>query len=71
MNDRPPPAKQNLDEGARIQLAQMREQIGAALVEFRADPTLRRAFAHIAGAIDDRLGQPRDVPPNRRTRRMR
>jgi hypothetical protein len=50
-------------------LAQVRESLSSALTQFSADPQLRRAFIHSIGAIDDRLGRPRETPPNRRERR--
>lgn len=64
MNDAP----QHLDERAMI-LAQLRETIRQAVVVFRADPALYRALSHASGAIDDRLGQPRELP-SRRVRRQ-
>lgn len=58
-----------LDEHAIMRLAQMREQIGAALTEFRTDPILYRVFNNVAGVLDDRLGRSRELP-RRRDRRQ-
>ncbi len=61
--------QQNIDGRATIELTLVREALDRALVTHGADPALRRAFIHSIGAIDDRLGRPRDIPPNRRMRR--
>lgn len=63
------PRQQNLDSRATIELADVRQALDTALVAYGGDPQLRRAFIHSIGAIDDRLGRPRDIPPNRQTRR--
>lgn len=65
MSDTP----QHQDERA-IMLAELREQLRQARVVFRADVALYRALAHASGAIDDRLGQSRELPPNRHERRQ-
>jgi hypothetical protein len=67
MSDQP---QQNIDACATIKLAQVRETLDQALVAYGTDPALRRAFIHSIGAIDDRLGRPREWPA-RRVRRER
>lgn len=63
------PRQPNIDSCATLELAQVRETLDSALAQFSADPQLRRAFIHSIGAIDDRLGRPREWP-NRRVRRQ-
>lgn len=69
MNDVPP--QPNLDERAIMRLAQVRESLAGALATFGADPVLKRAFTHGIGAIDDRLGRPRDMPSRRMRRTLK
>jgi hypothetical protein len=68
MSNQPP--QPNLDTCATLPLTQVRATLDQALATYGADPQLRRAFIQGIGAIDDRLGQPRIVPPNRRMRRQ-
>jgi hypothetical protein len=63
-NDTP----QHLDECATIDLAQVRETLRLALAQYGGDVALRRALTHAAGAVDDCLGQPRELL-NRSARR--
>lgn len=60
---------QHLDRSATIELAHVRDVLRQALVQYDSDQTLRRAFLHATGAIDDRLGIVR-ATPNRKTRRQ-
>lgn len=62
--------QQNIDACATIKLAQVRETLDQALATYGGDPQLRRALIHSIGAIDDRLGRPREWPA-RRVRRER
>lgn len=61
--------QQTIDTCAIMELAQVRETLDQALAAYGADPQLRRAFIHGIGAIDDRLGRPREWP-RRRARRQ-
>ena len=63
------PSQPNIDESGRMRLTEVRATLDAALAQFEHEPQLRRAFIHSIGAIDDRLGRVRGVPPNRPTRR--
>jgi len=58
-----------LDTNATMALERLRASLDGALVQFNHDPLLRRALIQAAGAIDTRLGRPKDLPPNRRDRR--
>ena len=49
-------------------LEELRASLDGALTQFNADPELRRAFIHSIGAIDTRLGRPRELL-NRKDRR--
>jgi hypothetical protein len=61
--------QQHLDEHGTIELTRVRETLDRALVVYGGDLVLRRAFIQGIGAIDDRLGRPREWP-NRRIRRQ-
>lgn len=62
------PAQPILDTSATMTLEQLRASLDGALIQFNADPLLRRALIQAAGAIDTRLGRPRELP-NRKDRR--
>ncbi len=57
-----------LDTRATMTLEELRASLDGALTQFNADPELRRAFIHSIGAIDTRLGRPRELL-NRKDRR--
>lgn len=62
---------QNLDTCATIELAQVRIYLDQALAAYGGDPLLRRAFIQGIGAIDNRLGRPREWPSRRERRQGR
>jgi len=47
------------------QLAQLRELTRQVLPSVAADRALSRALKHAQGAVEDRLGLPRETPPRR------
>jgi hypothetical protein len=59
------PVQPNLDACATLQLTEVRQTLDTALRSFGTDPQLRRALLHSIGAIDDRLGRPREWPARR------
>jgi hypothetical protein len=59
---------QSMDIRATLTLEQLRESLDRAMQQFPGDPLLRRAFIQAAGAIDTRLGRPKEFL-NRKSRR--
>ena len=59
-----------LDIPAIMELDQVHQVLHIALQRFGNDPALRRAFIQGLGAIDARLGRPRELP-SRKERRGR
>ena len=59
---------QSVDKCATIELAQVRETLDRALAVYGGDRQLRRGFIQAIGAIDDKLGRPREWP-SRKVRR--
>lgn len=47
------------------QLAALREQVRQVLPSVQADRALTRALRHAQGAVEDRLGLPRETPARR------
>lgn len=67
MSDRSKP-QPNIDDQRTIQLERLRSSIDDALAQFAGDAELRRGLIQAAGAIDQRLGRPKELLSRRERR---